>query len=66
MATRSASAYQGLERAPDDLIKAIRTFGFLFSITLLQWYILINPPELGFSREVASIYMQMEIGRAHV
>lgn len=59
MATSAESATGRLDQAPVDLLNAIKTFGFLFSVTLLQWYFLINAPAEGFDRDVAMIYMSM-------
>jgi membrane protease YdiL (CAAX protease family) len=58
MAT-SESVANSLDRAPMDILKALKMFSFLVTVTILQWFVLINPPGSGFSREVASIYMQM-------
>lgn len=45
--------------APVDIWKPFRTFGFLVSVTLAQWYFYINAPEVGFSKEIALVYMFM-------
>jgi membrane protease YdiL (CAAX protease family) len=59
MATSAQTAYNGLERAPMDILNAVKTFGFLFTVTLLQWYCFINAPAEGFNKDVAMVYMQM-------
>ncbi len=59
MATKAESAVSSLDRDLVELINSLKTFGFLFAVTMLQWYVYINPPLNGWSSAVAGIYMQM-------
>jgi membrane protease YdiL (CAAX protease family) len=58
MANGAEAATRTLQ-APVDLWKSFRTFGFLISITLAQWYFYINAPTEGFSKDIALVYMFM-------